>query len=72
MRVEEEYVKTGFFWLPEQDENKIPGIITIKNGGEIELEVVGLFDSNVNKLSDLNSPKLLNRIIGLIEDDGLA
>ena len=33
MRIEDEYVKAGYFWLPEQDEKKIPGVLTIKNGG---------------------------------------
>ena len=45
MRLQEEYVRTGFFWLPEKPEKKIPGILTIKNGGEAELEIVGLFRS---------------------------
>ncbi|MBG0754086.1 HEPN domain-containing protein [Vibrio cidicii] len=64
MRIEHEYVKTGYFWLPERDEKKIPGILTIKDGGDIQLEVVGLFDS-------FNDDEF-DRIIGHIEDDGLV
>ena len=69
MRIEEEYVKTGYFWLPEQQENKIPGILTIKDGGNIELEVVGLFDESIEAL---NGKDDLTRIIGHVEKDGLV
>ncbi|RJG36914.1 HEPN domain-containing protein [Motilimonas pumila] len=69
MRIEEEYVKTGYFWLPERDEKKIPGVLTIKNGGNIELEVVGLFDDSIKSL---NGDDNLNRIIGHVEKDGLV
>ena len=69
MRIEEEYVKTGYFWLPEQQENKIPGILTIKDGGNIELEVVGLFDESIEAL---NGKDELTRIIGHVEKDGLV
>lgn len=69
MRIEDEYVKTGYFWLPERDERKIPGVLTIKNGGDIELEVVGLFDDSIKSLNDDDD---LNRIIGHVEKDGLV
>ena len=39
MRIEKEYIKSGYFWLPEQPDNKIPGILTILDGGDIELDV---------------------------------
>ncbi|MBD1852163.1 hypothetical protein H6F87_19485 [Cyanobacteria bacterium FACHB-502] len=69
MRIEEEYVKVGYFWLPEQQDNKIPGTLTIKDGGDIELEVVGLFDESIEAL---NGEDDLSRIIGHIEKDGLV
>ena len=69
MRIEEEYIKTGYFWLPEQQEKKIPGILTIKDGGDIELEVVGLFDESIKAL---NGEDDLCRIIGHVEKDGLV
>lgn len=69
MRIEDKYVKTGCFWLPERDENKIPGVLTIKNGGNIELEVVGLFDDSIKSLNGDND---LDRIIGHVEKDGLV
>ena len=69
MRIEKEYAKTGYFWLPEQQENKIPGVLTIKNGGDIELEVVGLFDESIKAL---NGDDDLSRIIGYVEKDDLV
>jgi hypothetical protein len=69
MRIEDEYVKAGYFWLPEQDNKKIPGVLTVKNGGGIELEVVGLFDDSINSL---NNDDNLDRIIGHVEKDGLV
>ncbi len=69
MRIEEEYIKSGYFWLPEQFENKIPGVLTIKDGGEIELEIVGHFNDEIDALTSDNN---LSRIIGHIEKDGLV
>mgnify|MGYP001192619506 CR=1 FL=1 len=68
MRIEDEYVKTGYFWLPERDEKKIPGVLTIKNGGNIELEVFGLFDDSIKSPNGDD----LNRIIGDVEKGGLV
>lgn len=69
MRVEEEYKKSGYFWLPENPNNKIPGTLTIADGGKIELEIVGLFH-NITQTFDDNED--LSRIVGHIEDDGLV
>jgi len=69
MRVEEEYKKTGYFWLPEKEENKIPGILSIDDGGRIELEIVGHFDESIKSL---NGDDDLSRIIGHVEKDGLV
>lgn len=71
MRIEEEYKKSGYFWLPENPDRKIPGTLTISNGGKIELEVVGLFDERFEALNG-DDNLLLNRIIGHIEKDGLV
>lgn len=69
MRLKEEYKKSGFFWLPENENKKIPGTLTILDGGKIELEVVGLFDESIKAL---NGQDNLERIIGHIEKDGLV
>ncbi len=54
-----------FGFLSEMRKN--PGVLTIKNGGNIELEVVGLFDDNIKSLYGDND---LDRIIGQVENDG--
>jgi hypothetical protein len=69
VRIEEEYKKTGYFWLPEKEENKIPGILSIDDGGRIELEIVGHFDESIKSL---NGDDDLSRIIGHVEKDGLV
>lgn len=69
MRIEEEYKKTGYFWLPEKEEKKIPGILSIDDGGKIELEIVGHFNDALESLNDNDD---LSRIIGHIEKDGLV
>ncbi len=68
MRLEEAFIKTGFFWLPENHDTKIPGTLTISNGGNIELELVGHFDDNLSS-SDVHDFK---RIIGYIENNELV
>lgn len=69
MRIEEEYKKTGYFWLPDKKENKIPGILSIEDGGRIELEIVGHFDESMKLLDNDDD---LSRIIGHVEKDGLV
>ena len=70
MRVEKKYKKAGYFWLPNKEKEEIPGVLTIEDGGKIELEVVGLFGENLYK-NDMNNSNL-GRIIGRIEGDGFV
>lgn len=69
MRLTKTYSRSGYFWLPSLDAAKVPGILTITDGGDIELEVVGL-------LGDVQSALMgdgkLGRIVGHIEKDGLV
>lgn len=37
MRIKEEWKKSGCFWLPDNEDKKIPGTLSILDGGEIEL-----------------------------------
>lgn len=69
MRIEEEYKKTGYFWLPGKEEKKIPGILSISDDGKAELETVGLFDDSI---ASLNRKDDIDRIIGHVEKDGLV
>ena len=69
MRIQEEYKKSGYFWLPGHEEKKIPGTLTINDGGNTQLEVVGLFDDSIEAL---NGDDDLSRIIGHVENDGFV
>jgi ApeA N-terminal domain 1 len=69
MRIEKEYKKVGYFWLPENKENKISGILSIYNGGIIELEIIDFFDENRKYIDEDNIPR---RIIGHVEEIGLV
>jgi hypothetical protein len=69
MRILEEIHRSGYFWLPDMPEEKIPGHLIIKNGGKIELEIVGHFGGERGYFNeDIN----FDRIIGHIEKDGLV
>ena len=73
MRIKEEIKRSGYFWLPSASEKKIPGTLTISDGGKIELEVVGIFDETLGKKHDaINDRGMFERIIGQIEKHGLV
>jgi len=67
MRITEQHIKSGYFWLPFQPENKIPGTLKISDGGKIELEIIGNFE---NSLTSFDDNLALQRIVGHIETDG--
>ncbi len=69
MRLEEKYVKTGYFWIPGSEDKKIPGTLTISDGGGVELEIVGHFNESIESL---NGDDDLSRVIGHVEKDGLV
>lgn len=73
MRVKEEFRKSGYFWLPSAPDKKIPGTLVITDGGNVELEVVGLFDESIEGLNKaINGKDELERIVGHIEKHGLV
>ncbi|MDA8403780.1 MAG: hypothetical protein M0Z56_06250 [Desulfobacteraceae bacterium] len=73
MRIKKEFKKSGFFWLPRAPGRKIPGTLKIIDGGDIELEVIGLFDETIEGLNNgWNGVDELERIIGHIEKHGLV
>ena len=66
MRIKEEFKKSGYFWLPSEPDEKLPGTLSISDGGHIELEVIGRFENRVEAL--LNAElKPRERIVGHIE-----
>lgn len=61
MRLKADYKTKGTFWLPSNKANKVEGILSIKDGGIIQLETIGgsLFD---------DSNDYEKCIIGLVEN----
>ena len=71
MRIKDEIKCSGNFWLPSASEKKLPGTLTISDGGKIELEVVGLFDETVGgQNSETSKSGEFQRIVGQIEKYG--
>lgn len=71
MRLEEKYIKFGYFWLPENRQNLITGVLSIFNGGRAELEIMGNFDEGKKiRCVPEHDNICLKRIIGFVEDDG--
>lgn len=77
MRLPEPIEKHGFFWLPDDAENQVPGILRISESGEVTLEVSYFYDPMLdvlNKRRRLGYPPngsedwSINRIVGRIDD----
>lgn len=67
MRIREEHKRSGYFWLSSNEERKIPGTLTIADGGVIELEVLGSFSPG---LEAFHEPNDFQRIMGHVEKEG--
>ncbi len=52
MRIKEEFKRKGFFWLPSAPDKKVPGTLTISDGGIINLEIVELLDDGIDVSCD--------------------
>ena len=68
MRIKEEFKRSGYFWLPSEPDEKLPGTLSISDGGHIELEVIGRFGNRVEVLLNADL-KPIERIVGHIEKD---
>lgn len=62
MRIEEEFKRTGEFWIPSTPETRIHGTLSISDGGNIELEVTTGQLKNRNGKFNIN----LGRIVGYL------
>ena len=51
MRFSEPIEKSGFFWLPEDAENKVPGILRISELGEVTLKISYIYDLSLRTLN---------------------
>ncbi len=74
MRIKEEYRKFGFFWIPSNvsdvhldKKDKIPGRLSIENGGRIELELFIELESFEALSTEFKIGDILPRIVGTVE-----
>ncbi|MCQ8183649.1 hypothetical protein NP603_21255 [Methylomonas sp. SURF-1] len=73
MRIKEDFKRLGYFWLPSNPERRVPGTLFINDGGEIRLEIFGLFDESIEGINRLGSSNgTLGRIVGQIEPNELV
>lgn len=63
MRIKEDFKKSGYFWLPSVPDRKVPGILSISDGGSIDLEIMELLDGETETFFNDS----LERIVGCIE-----
>ena len=69
MRLSEKFEKSGYFWLPIEQEEKLPGTLKISESGEAELEILGVFGDQ-GKI--FNEETKIERINGVIENGKLV
>ncbi len=65
MKIKEDFVREGHFWLPESSDQKLSGKLTVKSGGEARLEILGHFGSKKDFFTNDNPN--VDRIVGMIE-----
>ena len=64
MRIKEEIRRLGYFWFPDELETKLPGTLSIFDGGIIELELIYARGSEIRALGEG-----WERIVGQIEKE---
>ena len=63
MRLAEEYKQSGYFWIAGQEDKKVPGTLSIYDGGKIKLDIVDTFGS---RFTD-DALSMIPRIVGNVE-----
>ena len=61
MRIKKEVERSGLFWLPAEPKRKVPGTLSITDGGGIELKLLGTLGPFYERIE---------RILGKIEWEG--
>ena len=71
MRIKEEFKKLGYFWRPSEPNKRLPGTLSISDGGNIELEVLHQLGDGSLPFSDVRFGGFDGggkRIVGVIEN----
>jgi hypothetical protein len=63
MRIKEIETRSGFFWKPSAPEHRLPGMLSVSDGGEIRLELVGHSNASLGG-------EWISRLVGVVEDSG--
>jgi hypothetical protein len=68
MRIEQPFEYSGYFWAPEQEAKKVPGVLSVADGGSIRIELLGDFsDEEMPPFEIGNAP---GRIVGIVDKHG--
>ena len=72
MRVTEPIKTRGYFWLPDDPDNKLPGDLSVSERGEIRVEMLGLFSELPTAINDRlrGFVSEFDRVLGQVEDGG--
>ena len=66
MRIPSTETRQGYFWLPTDPGEQLPGTLTIRDGGVVELDVMGAFKGH----NPLGPQATIDRIVGSVEKHG--
>ena len=71
MKLSESIERKGFFWLPENPEAKLPGVLRISEIGEVKLEIFYLPDKSKHKItgSDRMDGDKIVTISGIVDQE---
>ena len=75
MRIKEEFKKLGYFWRPSEPNKRLPGTLSISDGGNIELEVLHQLGDMSPPFSDVRFGGFDGggkRIVGVIENNDIV
>ena len=79
MRLAEPIETTGFFWLPEAPDTRLPGVLRISEASEITVELAGVLGNSPSVFSPIgvtvtphsdDEEHGLERIVGMVEKGG--
>ncbi len=70
MRISEPIEISGYFWLPGQSDQRLPGVLHVSETGKTTLDVIGVFGEAIAALTE-SSPDL-RRIVGVVENGDLV
>ena len=64
MKLSEQHIFKGYWWLPNNPEKKVAGVLTYTPAEHILLELIGAFDSDEESLDlDIYRPSSKQRVL---------